>query len=254
MRVALTRKVSPDLARCELTYLPRTRIDIELAKAQHLAYERCLASLGCQLESLPAEPHLPDSVFVEDAAIVLDELAVATRPGAASRRAETASVAKALERCRPVVFIEPPGVLDGGDVLRIGQRIWVGVSGRTNASGVQQLRAVVAPHGYSVQGVPVRGCLHLKSAVTQIAEKVVLINPDWVDANAFTEMRAVNVAASEPMGANALLIDAAVIYPSAFPETRSRLESLGIRVIPLDVSEIAKAEGGVTCCSLIFDV
>jgi dimethylargininase len=254
MRVALTRKVSPDLARCELTYLSRTPIDIELANAQHLAYEECLTSLGYKVESLPAEPGLPDSVFVEDAAIVLEELAVITRPGVESRRAETTSVAKALEHYRPLVYIEPPGVLDGGDALRIGKRIWVGLSGRTNAAGVQQLRDVLAPHGYSLQDVPVRGCLHLKSAVTQIAQNGVLINPDWVDANVFADMRAVEVAGSEPMGANALLIDGAIIYSSAFPETRTRLEALGIRVIPLDVSEIAKAEGGVTCCSLVFDV
>ena len=254
MRLALTRKVSPAMDRCELTHLARTTIDIALAEAQHLAYERCIESLGCKVESLPAEPDLPDSVFVEDAAIVLDELAVITRPGAESRRAETASLAKALEPYRPLAFIEAPGVLDGGDVLRIGKRLWVGLSGRTNAAGVQQLAAALAPHRYTVEGVPVRGCLHLKSAVTQIARDAALLNPARVDANAFPGLRALEVAPSEPMAGNALLVDDAVIYPSAFPETRRRMEVLGIRVISLDVSEIAKAEGGVTCCSLIFEV
>ncbi len=253
MRVAVTRKVSPAMGRCELTYLPRTAIDLELAGAQHHAYEQCLVSLGCTVQSLPAEPDLPDSVFVEDAAIVTDELAVITRPGAASRRSETASIAKALEPYRPLAFIEAPGVLDGGDVLRIGRRIWVGISGRTNPSGVQQLTDALTPHGYSVQGVPVRGCLHLKSAVTQVAPTAVLINPDWVEARHFPGVRAIKVAALEPAAANALFIDGVVIYPSVFPQTRSRMEALGIRVICLDVSEIAKAEGGVTCCSLIFD-
>jgi dimethylargininase len=254
VRLALTRKISPAMDRCELTHLARAPIDIALAEAQHLAYERCLESLGCKVESLPAEPGLPDSVFVEDAAIVLDELAVITRPGAESRRAETASIAKALARYRPLTFMEAPGVLDGGDVLRIGKRLWVGLSGRTNEPGVQQLAAALAPHRYSVEGVPVRGCLHLKSAVTQVARDAVLLNPGWVDARAFPGLRAVEVAPSEPAGANALLIEDAVIYPSAFPDTRHRMEALGIRVIPLDVSEIAKAEGGVTCCSLIFEV
>lgn len=240
--------------RCELTHLARAPIDVALAAAQHLAYERCLESLGCRVERLPAEPSLPDSVFVEDAAIVVDEVAVITLPGAVSRRAETASIGKALEAYRPLAFIAPPGVLDGGDVLRIGRRQWVGLSGRSNAAGVQQLADAVAPHGYTVEGVPIRGCLHLKSAVTQVAPDTVLLNPSWISGAPFAGLRIVEVAPGEPMAANALLIDDALVYPSAFPRTLSRIAALATRILPLDVSEIAKAEGGVTCCSLIFGV
>lgn len=254
MRFAITRQVSPAMDRCELTHLARAPIDVALAAAQHLAYERCLESLGCRIERLPADSTLPDSVFVEDAAIVVDELAVITRPGAASRRAETVAIGKALKRYRPLTFIAAPGVLDGGDILRIGKRLWVGLSGRTNAAGVQQLADALAPHGYTVEGVPVHGCLHLKSAVTQVAPDAVLLNPAWIDAAIFSNQRAIEVAPDEPMAANALLIGDTVVYPSAYPVTRRRLEALGSRVVPLDVSEIAKAEGGVTCCSLIFDV
>lgn len=253
VRNAITRKVSPAIDRCELTHLARTPIDIALAEAQHLAYERCLESLGCHVESLAAEPDLPDSVFVEDAAIVVDEVAVITRPGAESRRAETHSIATALERHRPLSVIAAPGVLDGGDVLRIGKRLWVGLSGRTNAAGIQQLAAALAPYGYTVEGVPVRGCLHLKSAITQVAPDAVLLNPDWIDSTIFTDFRVIEVSRREPMAANALLIDDTVVYSSAFPETRGRIEAAGSRVVALNVSELAKAEEGVTCCSLIFE-
>lgn len=253
MRIAITRQVSPAMDRCELTHLARAPLDVTLAAAQHLAYERCLASLVGRVESLPPDSALPDSVFVEDAAIVFDELAVITRPGAESRRAETTVIAKTLEPYRSLTFIAAPGLLDGGDVLRIGQRVWVGLSGRSNAAGVQQLAGAVAPHGYTVEGVPVRDCLHLKSAVTQVAPDAVLLNPAWVDAAIFADLRSIEVAPSEPTAANALLIDEAVVYPSAFPETLRRIAALGSRVIALDVSEIAKAEGGVTCCSLIFE-
>lgn len=252
MPIAITRKVSPGIGRCELTHLPRAPIDVELADLQHRAYENCLASLGCKLLSLPAEPDLPDSVFVEDVAVVLDEVAIMTRPGAESRRPETASIAEALKPFRPLRFIQPPATLDGGDVLRVGRDVFVGLSARTSRSALQQLTDLLVPFGYRVHGVPIHRCLHLKSAVTQIAGHTLLINSDWVQPSPFPNLRFIEVAPNEPFGANALMVENAVIYPSAFPETRRRLESAGIPVVAVDVSEISKAEGAVTCCSLIF--
>lgn len=254
MRIAITREVSPSIAECELTHLAREPIDVVRARAQHREYEELLVKLGCKLMRLPAEADLPDSVFVEDAAVVLDELAVITRPGAESRRSETVSVAAALKPYRKLFHIQPPGTLDGGDVLRIGKALYVGLSKRSNREGVKQLRRILAQFRYSVTAVELHDCLHLKSAVTQVAENTLLINRAWTEARAFDSFRLIDVVPSEPFAANALLVDEAVIYPAAFPETRKRLETQGIKVHSVDASELAKAEGGVTCCSLILAV
>jgi dimethylargininase len=191
-------------------------------------------------------------VFVEDTAVVLDELAIIARPGAESRRPETPSVAEVLRRYRPLAFIEAPGILDGGDVLRLDRRLFVGLSRRSNAAAIEQLRSLLADRGYLVTGVPVKGCLHLKSAVTPVSENVLLINPDWVEPDVFKSMRLIKVDTSEPFAANALMVGGGVVFPSAYPATRRALESQGIRVCPVDLSELVKAEGGVTCCSLVF--
>ncbi|MCX6549429.1 MAG: arginine deiminase-related protein [Acidobacteria bacterium] len=238
--------------RCELTHLARVTIDQAKAVAQHHAYEQTLTDLGCDVVSLPVEPTLPDSVFVEDVAVVLDEIAVITRPGAISRRVEADAVAEALVRYRRVTSIAAPGTLEGGDVLRIGRRIFVGESTRSNASGIEQLRAVVWPYGYTVTGVPVQGCLHLKSAVTQVAPDTLLVNPAWVDARTFGSLSVIEVDPAEAYAANGLLVGSTLVYPSSFPGTRQRLEAHGIAVCVIDVSELQKAEGAVTCCSLIF--
>lgn len=252
-RIALVREVSPSLGQCELTFLAREIIDLDRARAQHRALERALETLGCVVERLPAEPDLPDSVFVEDTAVVVDEVAVVTRPGAPSRRAETASVARALARYRPLVPIETPGTLDGGDVVRLGPRIFVGRSTRTNEAGIEALRAALGGFGYSVTAVPISGCLHLKSAVTEITPETVLLNPEWVDAAAFSGATVIEVDPDEPFAGNAQRVGDAIIFPSAFPHTGERLRGLGIRIVTIDLSELAKAEGAVTCCSVVFE-
>ncbi|MGB9428319.1 MAG: arginine deiminase family protein [Gammaproteobacteria bacterium] len=252
MLVTITREISPRIVECELTHLTREPIDVRRANVQHHQYEKLLEELGCKLIRLPAEPELPDSVFVEDTAVVLDELAVITRPGAKSRRAETASIAAALKRYRKLFYIEPPGTLDGGDVLRVGKTLYVGLSKRSNREGIEQLQRVLLPFGYVVNAVKLRDCLHLKSAVTQVAGNTLLINRSWTDAPVFQDFKLIDAAPSEPFAANALLIADTVIYPEAFPRTLERLKMQGIRVRTVDGSELAKAEGGVTCCSLVF--
>lgn len=253
MRLAITRGVSPAIARCELTHLARQPIDLEEARAQHAAYEACLRALGCTIQRLPGGDDLPDSVFVEDCAVVFDEIAVIARPGAPSRRAETGAVATALKAVRPLGRIGPPGTLDGGDVLRAGRRVFVGISSRTNAAAIEQLNRLVSPFGYTVTGVEVRGCLHLKSAVTEAAPGVLLLNPAWVPEGTFHGFTCIETDPGEPHGANALRIGDDLVYASAFPRTRDRLDSLGLSIHPVDVSELAKAEGAVTCCSLIVE-
>ena len=253
MRIAITRRVSRAIGRCELTHLERKPIDARLAAEQHERYEACLRGLGCEVRSLPEEPELPDSVFVEDAAIVLDEVAVVTRPGAESRRAETESLARALAPYRELVRMEAPGTLDGGDVLRLGRTLYVGRTARTNDEGIAQLTRQVGARGYKVVPVEVKGCLHLKTAVTQVGENVLLINPQMVDRRGFGGAEFVEVDAAEPNAGNALLIDGTVVYPAAYEKTLRRIEGRGIAVAAVDVSELLKAEAGVTCCSLVFD-
>jgi len=254
MLLAITREVSSNIGGCELSYIDRQPIDVTLARKQHRQYEECLAALGCSLCRLPEQTSLPDSVFLEDTAIVLDELAVITRPGAESRRPETESIAEVLARYRDLVFMKAPETLDGGDVLRLGRTLFIGQSHRSNKAAIRQLGDVLAEFGYSVTGMRVEGCLHLKSAVTQVAADILLLNPDWVDAGSFGRVRFIEVDPGEPYAANALMIGGTVIFPSTYPATRKRLEARGIRVAAVDVSELAKAEGGVTCCSLILDV
>ena len=250
--LAVTRKISSAMMRCELTHLQRTPIDVALAREQHHAYEQALRALGCRLESLPEEPELADSVFVEDTAIVLDEIAIITRPGAPSRRAETASIAAVLARHRDLLRIESPGTLDGGDVLRVARTVYVGTSSRSNASGIQQLGALLLPFGYRVLTVPVQGCLHLKSAVTQVAAGQLLINSRHVERKHFPGMGFIEADESEPLGANALMLGSEVIYSSSYPRTAAVLRRHGIRVHTVEMSETEKAEGAVTCCSLLF--
>src|ERR1019366_1129393 len=250
MLVALTRAVPQSISRCELTHLDRNPIDIELARTQHQAYEEALSDAGCRIERLPAANELPDSVFVEDTAIVLDEVAVITRPGAQPRRPETASVADALRSYRDLVFIKPPAILDGGDVLRIGRNVFVGQSTRTNAEGCRQLSAALNPIGYSVQAVPPRGCLHLKSAVTAFSDDGVVINQEWVDASLFRGLHVITVDPSEPSAANVPRVADVLLCATAFPRTAQLLRDAGANVRMVDVSELAKAEGALTCCSV----
>src|SRR5262245_34992155 len=191
MRVAITREISPAIERCELTHLSRQAIDIAKARAQHEAYEQRLSQAGCSIVRLPSTDNLPDSVFIEDVAVVFDELAVVTRPGAPSRRGETACVAEALQTYRPLRRIEAPGTLDGGDVLTVGKRVFVGRSQRTNPAAISQLAQFLQPYGYQVCGLAVEGCLHLKSAVTALSDNQLLINSAWVPADQFASFQLV---------------------------------------------------------------
>ena len=252
--VALTREVTPAIARCELTHLARVPIDFDKASLQHQAYEGVLAAAGCTVRRLRADPEMADAVFIEDVAVVLDELAIVMRPGALSRRDERPVVEKALAEYRPVTPIEAPGTIDGGDVLVIGRTIFIGISSRTNDDAVEQVRRQVAPFGYDVRAVAVRGCLHLKSAVTAVREDMVLINPSWAPPEVFRSYDQIPVDEGEPSAANLVAFGSRLVYPAAFPRTRDRLEARGFQVDCVDVSELAKAEGAVTCCSLIFAV
>ncbi len=252
MIVALTREPARALDACELKYREREPIDAVAAAAQHRGYCAALEACGARVVTLPAVDELPDSVFVEDTAIVLDEVAVLTRPGVESRRGEVSLIEPEVARLRSVVRVEPPATLEGGDVLRLGRTLYAGLSPRTNAEGVAELRRLVAPHGYEVVAVEPRGCLHLKTGCSALDEETVLVNPDWVDA-AISRGRAVlAVDASEPWAANVLSVGGPVCVSAAFPRTAEMLARRGYDVRTVEVSEFAKAEGALTCMSLLF--
>jgi len=253
MLTAITRQVSSSINDCELSFHERRPIDLERAIRQHKAYEQLLSKLGVCVVSLPAEPDLPDAVFVEDPAIVVDEVAVVSRMGAASRRPESESLAVALSRYRPLKFLTAPATLDGGDVMCIGRTLFVGVSRRTNRDGVAQLSDILRPFEYQVKPVEVRGCLHLKSACSYIGQNTVLANRAWIDAEQLAELDVIDVPADEMAAANALLVRDAVIMPASFPRTCDLLERRRFRFLTIDVSELQKAESGVTCMSLILN-
>lgn len=253
MLIAITRDVSASLAQCELTWLDREPIDIGKARAEHRAYEQCLRDLGARVISLPSLDQYPDAVFVEDPAIVLDEAAVITTMGAASRRGERESLATALGHYKPVIRMRDPARLEGGDVMRVGRQLYAGLSGRTDAAGVAQLGELLAPYGYQAHGVELHGCLHLKSACSALGDDTVLLNRDWVDTSLFGGYRLIDVAASEPGAANALAIGNTVVMPDAYPATAEILRREGFTVRALDITELMKAESGVTCSSLLFE-
>jgi dimethylargininase len=252
--IAITRAVSRSINNCELTHVDRDAIDLALARRQHAAYERALEAAGCAIMRLDEAADLPDSVFVEDAAVVCDEVALVTRPGAESRRAETPPVAELLRRFRPVHEIEAPATVDGGDVLVVGRTVYIGRSRRTNAAAVDQVRQLLGPHGYQIHPVPVTGCLHLKSAVTALADDRLLINSAWVSREAFSSIDLVDIDPREQAAANVLRVGRELIYTDRFPRTRERLEQLGFVVHALELGELAKAEAAITCCSLIFPI
>lgn len=252
MPVALTRAVPRSLASCELTHLERSPIDVDRAAAEHALYEGELRRAGCRVEHIEAAHQLPDSVFVEDTAVIFDELAVVTRPGARSRQPELGPVAAALAPYRAIERLTDPATLDGGDVLRLGRTIYVGISTRTNVEGARQLATAVSALGYTLRCIRVRGCLHLKSAVTALDDRTVLCNPAWVDARSFDGYEAVFVDPAEPFAGNVLRLSDVVICAAAYRRTAAALCARGYEVRTVDVSELAKAEAGVTCCSLIL--
>ena len=253
MPIAITKQVSDSIGLCELEYLERSPIDREKAICQHRTYELCLNQCGLRVISLPGDPKFPDGLFVEDPAIVLDEIAIICRMGAAPRRGENASIAEALSPFRQLEWIREPATIEGGDVLRLGKTLFCGVSRRTNREGAQQLADALCPLGYTVVPVIVSGCLHLKSAICPLRDGAMIANRSWIETKPFEGFRILDVAETEPLAANVLAIREKIIMPASFPKTRKILEAAGLEVIALDISELQKAEAGVTCSSLIFD-
>jgi dimethylargininase len=227
----------------------RAPIDVARAVAQHAAYEQALAGAGCRVRRLPDLPHAPDGVFVEDTAVLLGRHAVITRPGETARAAETASVAAAFAGDFTVAHLAK-GMLDGGDVLRVGSTLFVGQSTRTDAAGGASLAALVRPLGFGVVGIAVHGCLHLKTAATWLGDAL-LVNPDWIDTAPFGTLPRLRVAEGENWAANTLRIGDMILAAAGSPRTNAQLRQRGYTVQELDIEELQKAEAGLTCMSLI---
>jgi dimethylargininase len=253
VQLALTRAVSTSIANCALSFHERQPIEVALAVEQHRSYEEQLRLLGVHVISLPAEPDLPDAVFVEDTAVVVDEIAVIAAPRLESRQREVASVEAALSPYRPLRYINGTARLEGGDVLHIGRSVYVGLTQRTNREGVAQLADLLQPYGYQVEPIPIQGCLHLKTACTYLGQNTLLANRAWIDMTRLDDFEVIDVPPGEPNAANALLIGETVLFPASFPQTRRLLKERGFRVEVIDISELQKAEAGVTCCSIVLE-
>jgi dimethylargininase len=246
----MVRPPSSRLAEGIVTHISRTTVDLGLARAQHATYAKALAASGWQVEQVPVAEDCPDSVFVEDAVVVCDDLAVLTRPGAPPRRPEIDGVAQAMASLGlRTARIEAPGTLDGGDVLQAGTTVYVGRGGRTNGEGIRQLRALLAPLGRTVVGVPLGAVLHLKSAVTALPDGTFLLLPDLVPAGLFPAVRPVTEESGchvVPLGGDRVLIAASA------PRTAASLADLGFTPVVVDISEYEKLEGCVTCLSVLL--
>ena len=253
MLAALTRGVSRTINDCELTFQKYDVIDVELARRQHAAYEEALRQLGTKVISMPPLDLSPDAVFVEDTAVVLDEVLVPARMGVASRAREVFSVAEELAFCRRVLSLPPQGSLEGGDVIRAWKTIFVGITKRTDEAGAEGLRTILEPYGYGVVPVKVRGALHLKSACSYLGRNMFLLNSSMVDTRPFKGYEILEVPSNEASGANVLVVGETAIVAANFPATQKLLRRVGFNVLSLDVSELQKAEAGVTCCSIMFD-
>jgi dimethylargininase len=254
MLLALTHIVPSNTARAEITFIERKPINQELAQHQHAAYCQTLERHGLSVKQLSANAQHPDACFVEDAAVVLDELAVITRMGAESRRAEVQAIAQALAPHRELAHIHPPATLEGGDVLRIGKKVYVGLSRRTNAEGIGALTSILNPRGYEVIPVEVNGCLHLKTACTALDEETLLLNRAYVTPETFKGYKLLFVPESEPLAANALRLGETILLAASFPKTLELLARQQPQVETLDISEFQKMEAGLTCLSLLFHV
>jgi dimethylargininase len=250
--IALTHIPSPNMQSCERTFVPREAIDIALARAQHAAYCQALRDCRAQVVTLDVNEQLADAAFIEDTAIVLDEVAVLCSMGAPSRRGEPGRIEPVLREYREIARIEPPATIEGGDALRVGRTLLVGQSCRTSAAGIKLLAALVSRYGYEVKPVPVRGCLHLKTACTALGDGRLLINRAWIDSAALAGYELVNVPEAEPWGANVALVRSKVVLAAAHVQTAELIDSLGFTVQAIELTEFAKAEGGVTCLSLLI--
>lgn len=250
---ALTHTISPEITQCEVTFVEREPIEFRLAVRQHEDYCTALRELGVTVTELSANESYPDSCFVEDTAIVFDELAIICSMGVSSRRGETKLIERELSQYRDIAHLSLPATIEGGDVLRVGKQVFVGQSSRTNPAGAAELAELLMPYGYPVIPVQTKGSLHLKSACTAIDEETLFVNPAWVELEAFKGFRLIHTPAEEPWSANLLRVGTTVCLQAGFPRAAELIERVAGSVRLIDISELRKAEAGLTCSSIIFE-
>lgn len=253
MLKAITRAVSRNIGRCELTFRRRECVDYEKALSQHEAYCHLLHRLGAQVLNLEASDALPDCCFVADTAIIVDELAIIASMGAPSRRGETPDVEKILSLHHEIRRIEIPATLDGGDVVRLGRELFVGYSSRTNAEGIKALTRIAHEFGYRVTPVMVTGSLHLTTGCSALDDETVLLNPCWIDDRPFARFRLLRAPGEEPWAASTMRIGDAICVEAHSPRTLQLVaKHPGVHVEVIDISEFRKAEGSLSCLSILF--
>jgi len=252
--IAITHVPSPRMQEGQRTYVDRSAVvDFDRAQRQHVRYRQLLSECGAEVRLLDVNANLPDAVFVEDTALVLDEVAVMMPMGTATRRPEPPGIEAELRRHREIQRITLPASIEGGDVVRVGGMLLVGLSSRTNTAGVDRLAEVGRRYGYEVSPVRMRDCLHLKSGCTALPDDRLLVNPAWIEEDDLEGCNLVPVPPDEPWGGDVLTIGEHVCMAVAFPRTAELVAGLGFDVRTIDLSEFAKVEGGVTCMSLVFE-
>ena len=250
--IALTHVISPNIDQCELSFLQKSPINHKRAVEQHGHYCQLLRNCGLEVIELSVNRSFPDSTFIEDTAVVFDELAIMASMGVESRRREVPGVESVLGCYRDIQRIRLPATLEGGDVVCIEKKIFVGISSRTNMAGFETIKEILEPFGYQVIPLAVNGCLHLKSACVAVDEKTLLVNPHWLDLQPLKDFRIIPVPEDEPAGVNSLRINNTLCMHSGYQKTIDSLLKLGFSVKAVDISELLKAEAGMTCSSIIF--
>lgn len=252
MLSALTRKVGKSINNCELTYADRQQINVEKAQQQHMEFENALRKLGVNVLSLESDDTLPDSVFVEDTAVITKEFAVITPMGTKSRKDEPDKIAEILKQYRPLKYINKNTSLEGGDIVQAEDTFYVGISSRTNHEGFENLAEILLPQGYKIVPVQVYGCLHLTTGSTYIGNNTMIANPAWVDVSKFEGMEVIEIEPDEPWAGNAIQANGKLLFPSSSNKTSKKVSAKGFEVYTVDISELEKAEAGLTCMSLLF--
>jgi dimethylargininase len=250
-RYALVRDVPDSYSMCERPPGHGEAIDVDLARQQHAAYRAALEGAGLRLVRLPADERFPDCCFVEDTSIILGGTAIIARMGAPSRRGEERAVREVLAGRMGVLDILPPATIDGGDVLVLGDRVYVGLGGRTNLEGCEQVREA-AGEGYRVTPVPLEGVLHLKSVCTHVGGRCLLIRPGHFDISLFADYDLVRVPGEEAYAANCLSLGDRVLVSAGYPVTRQAIERAGFCTVALEMSEFRKGQGSLTCLSKMY--
>jgi len=249
---AVTRKPCKNFARGLTTAVSSEPADYGLMVKQHAAYLEALTAAGLEAIVLDALPDFPDAHFVEDTAVVTPDVAVITNPGAAARRGEEESIAPILAQFRKIERIQPPGTVDGGDVLQVGNHFFIGLSERTNKQGAEQLGRILQSHGNTWTVVAVGAGLHFKSSVNYVGRNTLLVTNAFAHNEQLRGYDQIVTESDEGYAANSLLVNEHLLMPAGFPHTRRQLEPLGFKIIELEISEVRKMDGGLTCMSIRF--